>query len=136
MSEYFHQLHASWGVELVRNATASQVLGSDGCPGGVELADGRKVVGDMVVVAVGVVPNCELAEASGIACANGIVVDDLLTTSDPDIHAVGDCVTFVPAGRTERLRLESVQNAVDGARAVAATLMHRPTPLTSRRCSG
>ena len=130
-SEHFHALHRDLGVELRLGATAAEILGDGGRATDVRLSDGTEVAGDLVVVAVGIVPNVELAEEAGLDCANGIVVDAELRTSDPDIFAIGDCVSFVPHGRADRLRLESVQNAVDGARAVAATICGRPTPLTA-----
>ena len=131
LSEHFHALHARLGVTLRLSAAAAEIVGDGNRATGVRLADGTELAGDLVVVAVGIVPNVELAEAAGLDCANGVLVDDKLRTSDRDIFAIGDCVAFVPHGRTERLRLESVQNAVDGARAVAATICGRPTPLTA-----
>ncbi len=131
MSEHFRLLHVELGVKVMLRATASEIVGEDGRAVAVRLADGSEVAGDLVVVAVGVVPNVELAESAGIECADGIVVDAELRTCDPDIFAIGDCVSFVPHGRVERLRLESVQNAVDGARAVAATICGRPTQMTA-----
>src|SRR6266702_3311512 len=67
---------------------------------------------DLVVVGVGVLPNVELAAQAGLPVAAGIVVDEHLSTADPDISAIGDCA----------LRLESVQNATDHARCIAARL--------------
>ncbi len=131
MSEHFQALHADLGVNVRLDSPAAGIIGRDGRAAAVRLTDGEEVAGDLVVVAVGVVPNVELAEAARLECANGIVVDAELRTSDPDIFAIGDCVSFMPYGRGDRLRLESVQNAVDGARAVAATICGRPTPLTA-----
>lgn len=131
-SEFFHDLHAGLGVSVQLNAMASEILSEDGVhASGVRLADGREIAGDLIVIAVGIVPNVELAEGAGLACDNGILVDAELRTSDPDIFALGDCVSFVPNGRDERLRLESVQNAVDGARAIAATICGTPMRLTA-----
>jgi 3-phenylpropionate/trans-cinnamate dioxygenase ferredoxin reductase subunit len=131
-SGFFHALHRELGTDLRLESAAAGILSDDGTrASGVRLADGTEVAGNLVVIAVGIVPNVELAEAAGLACANGIVVDAELRTSDPDVFAIGDCVSFVPHGRSDRLRLESVQNAVDGARAVAATIAGRPTPLTA-----
>ena len=81
---------------------------------------------DLVLVAIGVIPNTELAEAAGLACANGIVVDATLLTADPAISAMGDCASF-PTG-SGRVRLESVQNAADHARCIAERLLGRPAP--------
>jgi nitrite reductase (NADH) large subunit len=58
---------------------------------GVELGDGATIEADAVVVAIGIKPNMELARAAGLTVNRGIVVDDRLTTSNPDIHAIGEC---------------------------------------------
>lgn len=131
VSEHFHALHRALGVDLRLRVMAAEILGDGRRATGVRLSDGTEIAGDLVVVAVGIVPSVELAQEAGLACADGILVDAELRTSDPDIFAIGDCVAFVPHGRGDRLRLESVQNAVDGARAVAATICGRPTPLTA-----
>jgi 3-phenylpropionate/trans-cinnamate dioxygenase ferredoxin reductase subunit len=130
-SAFSHDLHAALGADLRLGAAAAAILADGGAAAGVRTGDGEAIAGDLVIVAVGVAPNVELAAAAGLDCGDGVVVDEMLRTCDRDIFAIGDCVSFVPRGRGDRLRLESVQNAVDGARAVAATLAGRPTPLTA-----
>jgi 3-phenylpropionate/trans-cinnamate dioxygenase ferredoxin reductase subunit len=103
--------HASEGVEILCGARLSSV---EDLPDAVRitLEDGRVITADLLVVGIGAVPNTELAEAAGLAIDNGIVVDEKLTTSDPDILAAGDCTSFPLAlhgGR--RVRLESWRNA-------------------------
>ncbi len=78
----------------------------------------QRLAADVVVLGSGVVPNVAPAAAAGLDVANGVVVDEYLTTSDPRISAVGDCANF-PAPCGDRIRLESIQNAVDQARYVA-----------------
>ncbi|MEH2474421.1 3-phenylpropionate/trans-cinnamate dioxygenase ferredoxin reductase subunit [Nitrobacteraceae bacterium AZCC 2161] len=98
----------------------------------VRLADGRMLSADIVLVAVGVAPSVELAETAGLATENGILVDSYLRTSDPRIFAIGDCANVAHGlygGR--RIRLESVQNANDQARCVAATLVGTDTAYDS-----
>jgi 3-phenylpropionate/trans-cinnamate dioxygenase ferredoxin reductase subunit len=91
----------------------------------VELADGGPVAADLVLVAVGGRANDELAAEAGLACQDGIVVDEH-TLAAPGIHAIGDCARF-PSRRYGRLvRLESVQNASDQARAAAAAIVGKP----------
>jgi len=58
----------------------------------VELADGRKIAADLVVMAAGIQPNIALARNAGLACGRGVLVDDALRSSDPRIYAVGECV--------------------------------------------
>jgi 3-phenylpropionate/trans-cinnamate dioxygenase ferredoxin reductase subunit len=75
-----------------------------------------------VVVCVGVLPNIELAAEAGLPVAAGIIVNEQLLTSDPNISAIGDCALFESPRFGASLRLESVQNATDQARCVAARL--------------
>jgi 3-phenylpropionate/trans-cinnamate dioxygenase ferredoxin reductase component len=77
---------------------------------------------------IGAAPETALAQAAGLACDNGIVVDACLRTSDPNILALGDCANFPAHGDTRRLRLESVQNANDQARTALATLTGAAQP--------
>jgi len=77
------------------------------------------------------VPNVELAAAAGLEISNGIVVDELLLTSDPSISALGDCAAFPCVHGEGLVRLESVQNANDQARAIARRLMGNPAPYTN-----
>lgn len=84
-----------------------------------------------MLVGIGVVPNQELAAEAGLAVRDGIEIDAFLATSDPAISAIGDCVRFpsrfasgMPGG--DRVRIESVQNAVDQGRCLAARLTGRP----------
>jgi 3-phenylpropionate/trans-cinnamate dioxygenase ferredoxin reductase subunit len=82
----------------------------------------------LVLICIGVMPNAELARLAGLAVDNGIVVDEYLMTSDPAISAIGDCANFPTPFAPDRVRLESVQNAVDQGRCVADRLAGRPMP--------
>ncbi len=83
---------------------------------------------DLLLLGIGAVPETALAQAAGLDCADGIVVDAHMQTSDPQVLAIGDCTRF-PDRRADRpLRLESVQNANDQARTAAATLTGAPKP--------
>jgi 3-phenylpropionate/trans-cinnamate dioxygenase ferredoxin reductase subunit len=81
-----------------------------------------------VLICIGVIPNAELAREAGLAVDNGIVVDARLATADPAILAIGDCANFPTSFAAGRVRLESVQNAVDQARSVAAYIAGKPEP--------
>lgn len=130
MSDYVAQAHRQRGVALELGRGVQALLGNaTGHVESVLLDDGRTLDCDLVVLGIGVLPNVELAEAAGIACAGGILVDGCGRTSAPDVLAAGDVANMdLPYGR---LRLESIQAANDGARAAASVLVGRPQPLTA-----
>ena len=88
---------------------------------GAELSDGTKLDVDFVIVGVGIAPEDALAKAAGLTIDNGIWTDAQGRTSDPHIWAAGDCASFPWKGG--RLRLESVQNAIDQAECVAENML-------------
>ncbi len=127
MSAHFAALHAEHGATILHGATVAKLTGN-GSVSGVELGDRTRLDADVVVIGVGVVPNVELAEESGLAVADGIVVDETLRTSDPAVWAIGDCALYPSAQAGHLVRLESVQNATDHGRAVAASIVGEPAP--------
>jgi 3-phenylpropionate/trans-cinnamate dioxygenase ferredoxin reductase component len=126
-SAHFAALHAEHGATIRHDATVARINGN-GAVSGVELGDGTKLDADVVVIGVGVVPNVELAEESGLMVRDGIVVDETLRTADPAVWAIGDCASYPSAHVGHLVRLESVQNATDHGRAVAAAIMGEPAP--------
>lgn len=120
--------HRARGVVVELGAAVEALEGEGGAVRGVRLMDGRLLGCDVVLVGVGAVPNDELARVAGLECAGGVAVDLTTRTSDPAIHAVGDCTLrpLPPHGRMGRL--ESVPNAVEQARQAAAALCGRPPP--------
>ena len=127
MSDYLAGVHRGWGTRLLTATGVRAILGEERVSG-VELSSGEVVPADLVLVAIGVVPNAALAAAAGLAVGNGIAVDAMLTTADPAISAIGDCAAFPMAGQGGLIRLESVQNASDQARAVADRLLGKGAP--------
>lgn len=127
VSAWFRDFHHGHGVQL---HMPHQVAGVDHRDGRavVSLSGGDLIEADAVLLAAGVVPNTELAAAAGLEVANGIVVDALLSTSDPAISAIGDCAAYPSAHLPGMARLESVQNAGDHARALAARLTGEARP--------
>ncbi|MDX3907431.1 MAG: nitrite reductase large subunit NirB [Pigmentiphaga sp.] len=84
---------AARGLNFLLGRSTSEILGDDaGRVRGVRFKDGEEVEAELVVMAVGIRPNTALAEAAGLHCRNGIVVNDVLQTFDPRIYAVGECV--------------------------------------------
>lgn len=126
MSDAFRAAHHSWGVHLDFHQGLRRIDGDNGKVCAVRTSDGRVLPADLVVFGIGVIPNVRLAEEAGLDVENGIKVDARLLTRDPAISAIGDVASF-PSHFVERhLRLESVQNAMDQARVVAARLMGKP----------
>lgn len=122
ISDYFQTQHADAGVRIHLGVQATSIEADGDKVTGISLSDGRHIPADLVVVGVGVLPNVELAADAGLKVASGIIVDEHLATSDPHISAIGDCALFASPRFGGTLRLESVQNATDHARCVAARL--------------
>ncbi len=78
------------GIDVVLQAETAAIVG-DGKADGVLLKDGRRIEGGLVVFAIGIRPEAELAREAGLACNRGIIVDDTLATSAPGIFAIGEC---------------------------------------------
>jgi nitrite reductase (NADH) large subunit len=78
-------------ISFFTNAQTEAILGTE-CAEGVVLGDGRQIAGDLVVIAIGIRPNVELAAAAGLDVNRGVLVGNDLCTSDPDIYAIGECV--------------------------------------------
>ncbi|MFA4891962.1 NAD(P)/FAD-dependent oxidoreductase [Brevundimonas sp.] len=124
LSAFFTARHRAEGVEIL---TGAEVTAFE--EAGVRLADGRLIEADAVLVGVGALACDALARAAGLACENGVVVDEHARTSDPAIWAIGDA-TFRPvaAHGGRRHRLESVPNALEQAKQAAAAIVGRPAP--------
>ena len=128
LSTFFRANHETHGVRFELGASVTGFEGRDGKVSGVKLADGRVIACDVAVVGVGVAPNDELAKAAGLETARGIVVDLDARSSDPAIFAIGD-VAHRPMPIYDRMfRMESVPNALEQAKQVAAAITGRPRP--------
>lgn len=127
LSDYYTQLHEGHGVKIYTDAQALAIEGSDRAER-VKCNNDLTLDADLVIIGIGVIPNIELAEAAGLETGNGIVVNELAATADPDIVAAGDC-TFHPNSLLGfELRLESVPNAMDQAKTAAATICGNEKP--------
>lgn len=127
LSEFFHHRHAMHGVRIERDAAVEALEGSHAVTG-VRLRDGRLVPCDAVLIGVGALPNDALAEAAGLLCDNGIVVDAAARSSDAAIYAIGDCTRRPLPLYGCTARLESVPNALEMAKQAAADLCGRNPP--------
>jgi 3-phenylpropionate/trans-cinnamate dioxygenase ferredoxin reductase component len=119
-SDYMRALHQSQGVDIIEGTGLERLLG-DGHVKAARLTDGRELPCDFVIVGVGILPATALAEMAGVTLENGIRTDAHGRTSNPHIWAAGDCASFPHA--LGRIRLESVQNAIDQAECVAANIL-------------
>lgn len=133
ISQHFLDLHRGWGSTVLLNAMAEGIIGDakEESVAAVQAGGGAPIEADLVVLGIGVVPNVELAQDAGLTVDNGIVVGSDLRTSDPTIFAIGDCVLFDEVSVGQKMRLESVQNAVDQGKAVAKTIMGKGEPYKS-----
>jgi 3-phenylpropionate/trans-cinnamate dioxygenase ferredoxin reductase subunit len=133
VAHFYEAVHREAGVQVLTGfcvASAEREAGEAGTAAITAIvgADGRRVAADLVLVGIGMLPNVELAQAAGLAVDGGIVVDEAARTSDPHIWAAGDCTVQHNALYGRRLRLESVPNALEQARTVAASLCGKPLP--------
>ncbi len=131
ISEFYRELHTSHGVRISTGTGVTELVGSNGRVAGVVLKDGMQLAADLVLVGVGVVPNDELTHEAGLVVGNGIAVDAQLRSSDERIYAIGDCAEHPNPFAGSRVRIESVQNAVDQAKCVAAGIVGRGAPYTA-----
>lgn len=122
VSAFFLEAHRKMGSHIVLGAKVERIAGA-GRVDAVVTLDGAHHPCDIALLAVGVEPNVELARDSGLAAENGIIVDEFLATTDPRIFAIGDCASFLSLHAGARVRLESVQNAVDQAKCAANNII-------------
>lgn len=132
-SAFYLAAHRRRGTEIVLGARLARILGVDasaagrrGSVTGVELDDGRIIPADLVVIGIGVLPRVELAVQLGLEVDGGIVVDASCLASDGRTVAAGDCAVMpnpYPGGLGGRVRIESVNNALEQAKVAAATLL-------------
>jgi 3-phenylpropionate/trans-cinnamate dioxygenase ferredoxin reductase subunit len=128
MSDFYGAAHRRRGTDIVLGTGVTAFTGRDRVER-VELADGRSLPADVVVVGIGLVPHTRLAQQLGLTCQGGIVVDESARTSIPSIVAAGDC-TVIAHPDHGSLRLESVQNAIAQAKVAAATMLGTAAPDT------
>ena len=120
-SDYFRSLHQSHGVTIKEQTGLTRLLGQNGQVVGAELSDGSTLEIDLAILGIGITPATNLAQDCGLAIENGIRVDVLGRSSDPNIWAAGDCCSF--PYKDGYLRLESVPNAIDQAEVIAQNIL-------------
>ena len=127
VSEFFQKKHRAEGVKFKFNASVIDIEDNHNQKQ-IKCTDGTVIDADAVVIGVGIKPNIELAINAGLVCQDGIVVDENGQTSDESIFAAGDCTNHPNSIYHKRLRLESVHNAVEQAKSVAASISGENKP--------
>jgi 3-phenylpropionate/trans-cinnamate dioxygenase ferredoxin reductase subunit len=127
VSAFYHRVHSEQGVEVVVDACVECIDGNAAADA-VVCAGGKVYRADLVIIAVGIVANTELAARAGLTVGDGIVVDECACTSDPDIVAAGDCTWHYNSTYGRHVRLESVQNAHEQASVAAAAVCGKREP--------
>ena len=122
LSEFYTRTHGEEGVSIRCGVGVTGFKGDNGKVAKVLCSDGSEFNADLVIIGVGILPNTQLAEAAGLQVKNGIVVNAQAQTSDPDIFAAGDCTYHHNPVYDRWVRLESVQNATDQSRVIAAAV--------------
>ena len=122
LSAFYQRAHQARGVTIKTESRAVKFIEASNRVNAVILDDGSHLPADVVVVGIGVEPNVELAETAGLTCANGIVVDTHCRTTHPEVYAIGDCTNHPNLFAGKPIRLESVPNAMEQARVVAAMI--------------
>lgn len=122
---FFVDYHRQAGVELRFNARLTELTGKSKVDTAIT-ETGERFECDLVIIAVGIRPRIELAESAGLAIDNGVAVDPEGRTSAPAVFAAGDCTSHPHPWVGQRVRLESVQNAIEQGKAAAATICGDP----------
>lgn len=123
MAEIYAVLHREHGVDLRLGAAVAEIIGENGTATGVRLGDGSVIKADAVVVGVGIIPDTALAEEAGLAVDNGVLVDEHLATSDPDVFAAGDVANAYYPLLGTHLRLEHWSAALNQGPVAAANML-------------
>ena len=126
LSQFYLDRHAREGVEVLCRMSVTAFAGdAHGRVRAVVCGD-REFAADVVIVGVGIQPETALAAASGLRCENGIWVDEYCQTSDSHVYAAGDCTWHPSVRYGRRVRLESVDNAVEQAKTAALNICGKP----------
>jgi 3-phenylpropionate/trans-cinnamate dioxygenase ferredoxin reductase subunit len=119
--------HRQAGVDLRLGAGLGAVHGKDRAQS-VETTAGDRIDCDLVIIGIGITPRTDLAEQAGLAVRDGITVDARCQTSAAAVFAAGDCANYPHPWAGRRIRLESVQNAIEHGKAAAAGLCDLDQP--------
>jgi len=122
ISSFLENYHREAGVTIQTHSGVVALKGENNKVTHVELIDGSHIPCDLVIAGIGSIPATQIAEAAGLGVDNGIIVDEFCRTDHEDIYAIGDCTNHPNSIYKQRLRLESVHNALEQAKTAAAHL--------------
>ncbi len=125
VAKFFDRVHRERGVDIRVGARVAGI-GGEGRASALRLTDGADIAADVILLAAGAKANDELAQAAGLACSEGILIDAIGRTGVENVFAIGDCARFPSIRYGRQLRLECVQNAIDQAKAAAAAILGTP----------
>jgi NADPH-dependent 2,4-dienoyl-CoA reductase/sulfur reductase-like enzyme len=127
MSKFFETYYAARGVRLIKSMAVTELRG-DGAVNSAVLRDGQTLQCDLVVAGIGVQPAIEVVANSGLDLGDGILVNEYLQTSHPDVFAAGDVANYQDVLFAKRRRVEHWDNAVSQGQYCARSLMGDRTP--------
>ena len=116
-------LHAEYGTELACGVGVKGLEGDDHVRA-VLLDDGHRIEADLVIVGIGVIPNTEWLEGSGIDVSNGVVCNEFLMPGPDGVYALGDVANWFNPRYGETMRIEHWTTAVEQAQIVAHNIVH------------
>jgi 3-phenylpropionate/trans-cinnamate dioxygenase ferredoxin reductase subunit len=128
LGQVFARLHSDHGVTLRLGTGVSELRASGGHVAAVATSEGEELPADVVIVGVGIRPNVELAQWAGLTVDDGVVTDELLRTSDPDVYAAGDVASSLNPMLGRRIRVEHWANALNGGPAAARSMLGQTGP--------
>jgi len=123
VAEVFRNLHVEHGVDLRTNVSITAIHRDQGRRAVVTLADGSSLGADLLVVGVGVAPNTELADTAGLHTDNGVVVDERLRASHPDVFTAGDVANVYHPVLGRHVRVEHWDTAIQQGRSAARNML-------------
>ncbi|WP_017931792.1 NAD(P)/FAD-dependent oxidoreductase [Robiginitomaculum antarcticum] len=127
MSTFYKRVHTEEGVKIIENVMASEIIKQDHSLRVLTSCE-QDFTADMVIIGIGIIPNVELAQTAGLKIGDGIEVNEFCQTSDPDIYAAGDVSWHYNPIYNTHIRLESVPNAIEQGKTVAAHINGAPKP--------
>lgn len=130
LSTFYKRVHSEEGVKILEGVMASEIQNTDGGLN-VKTKCEQSFAADIVIIGIGVIPNTELASAADLEVGNGIVVNEFCQTNDPDIYAAGDVTWHLNPIYDRHIRLESVPNATEQGKTIAAHINGAPKPYSS-----